>query len=794
MPLLRTRAGRRRRASGGRTVKLSPAAEAAWIVAAGEAATGGHERIEPAHLLIGLLSLGKLGESAERGGLAEGEAREVRQEQKVIARLLDGAGLEPTRLRREARERLGRGPRTGPPTSPLRRSLTTKALFAAAESLAGDAEAVTGAHLLAALAEGVDPVTLGLLHEAGVDAAALRKAALDSAATPTGTPTLDRFGRDLTALARRGEIGPVIGRRREILEVLQTLARSTKNNPVLVGDAGVGKTAIVEALALRGAEGKDPAVLRDMRIVEVSLGALLAGTEYRGSFEERLTAIVAEARAHPEVILFLDELHTVVGAGRLGKGGTDAGNLMKPALARGELRCIGATTRDEYRRCIESDAALERRFEKVIVEEPSREETLAILRGLAPRFERHHGVTLRDEALRAAVDLSVRFEPERFLPDKAIDLVDKAAARTRVPVLSLLAPSPGAGARGGEGAPPVTADTVARILAEKRGLPLELVTQDLAGGAGARLMDLEAFLKSRLVGQDPALAVIARRLRLAWTSPGERRGPLAVLLLLGPSGVGKTESACLLAEHLFGTPDALVRFDMSELMEEHSVSKLIGAPPGYVGHEDEGRLTRALRTKPHALLLLDEVEKAHPRVLDVFLQLFDAGRLTDAQGRTADARHAVVVMTSNLGAEAPRERVGFAGGAAPQAAGQGGTAAPELRRHFRPELLNRIDEIVTYRPLDPADVARIVGRVLDELAAAVGRRHGVRLSVAQDAVGFVADEAARAGPGAREARRTVERLVEAPLSALVLSGKLSRHPAWRVVYDEGGAYLLPDGA
>ena len=784
-------------------MSLSPGAEAAWIIAAGEAAASGHEKIEAAHLLIGILSLSKLGAQAEAAGLDAAAAHRVRTEEAGIAKALAEVHLQSTSLRRRARESLGRGPRNGPPTERLHRALTTKAVFAAAETLAGDGGAVTGAHFLAALTEGVDPITSRLLHEAGVSPSALRAAALEAAGASsppenprpqTGTPTLDRFGRDLTALALKGELGPVVGRRREILDVIQTLARSTKNNPVLVGEAGVGKTAIAEAIAIRGAEGKDAAVLGGKRIIELSVGALLGGTEYRGSFEERLTAIVNEARTHPEVIVFIDELHTLVGAGRAGQGAMDAANLLKPALARGELRCIGATTLDEYRRHIEEDPALERRFEKVLVEEPSREETLAILRGLTPRFEKHHGVTLREESLLAAVDLSVRFEPDRRLPDKAIDLVDKAAARTRVPMLSLLAP-PGEGGSApppDRSAPPVTAATVALVLAEKRGLPLELVTQDLEGGAGARLLDLETFLKARIVGQDEPLARIARRVRLAWASLEERRGPMAVLLFLGPSGVGKTETARLLAEHLFGSEEMLIRLDMSELMEEHSVSKLIGSPPGYVGHDEEGRLTGALRKRPHSLLLLDEVEKAHPRVLDVFLQLFDAGRLTDARGRTADARHAVVVMTSNLGGETAPEPMGFAAASPTPAARTADARAEALRRFFRPELLNRIDEVVAFHALPEAVVARIVARVLEELAAAVKHRHHVSLECSPEALAFIAAEAVRSGPGAREARRAVQRLVEAPLSSLVLSAKLKNHKVWRLVYDEGGVYLLPD--
>jgi ATP-dependent Clp protease ATP-binding subunit ClpC len=772
------------------------------MIAAGEAAAGGHGHIEPAHLLIGVLSLGKLGSGADAGlGVSAGL---VRDEHALLLHALSSCGLDPTRLRRRARTQLGRGPVEGPPAGPLSRSIPCKAVFAAAESAAGEDNPVGVAHLLAALSEDVDAVTARIIRHGGTDVAALRSAlrAAGSAAgpapatdatppglapAPSATPTLDRFGRDLTALARRGELGPVVGRRREILAVLQTLARSSKNNPVLVGEAGVGKTAVVEAIAIRAAEGKDPAVLSGKRIVELSVGALLGGTEHRGAFEERVQGVIAEARAHPEVLVFVDELHTLVGAGRVGQGSLDAAGLLKPALSRGEVRCIGATTLEEYRRFIESDPALERRFEKVLVEEPDRDETLEILRGLRPRLERHHGVSLPDETLAAAVDLSTRFEPDRRLPDKAIDLVDKAAARTRLPTLSLHRPSAPPGAGPQAEAPPVTPVIVARVLAEKRRLPLDLVTETLDSGMGSRLLSLESFLKERVLGQEEAIARVSRRLRLAYASPQGRRGPSAVLLFLGPSGVGKTETARLLAEHLFGSASGMIRIDMSELMEEHSVSKLIGAPPGYVGHEDEGRLTGAIRTKPYALLLLDEVEKAHPRVLDVFLQLFDEGRLTDSKGRTADGRHLVVVMTSNLGAARP------APGFVKQGPNDSGPAAPDLRGVFRLELVNRIDEIVTFRALDPDDVEMIVGRALAELTSAVERRHGVRVRVTPEAARFAAQQAALSAPGARGAKRTVERLVHGPLSALVLTGKLTRHTAWAAVYDEGGIYLLPEG-
>ena len=549
----------------------------------------------------------------------------------------------------------------------------------------------------------------------------------------------------------------------------------------------MGKTAVVEAVAIRVAEGRDPVVLGGKRIVELSLGALLGGTEHRAAFEERAQAMIAEARAHAEIILFIDDLHTLVGAGRAGQGGLDVANLLKPPLARGEIRCIGATTIEEYRRLVESDPGLARRFDKVLVEEPDRDETLEILRARRPRLERHHGVSLPDETLAAAVDLSVRFETDRKLPDKAIDLVDQAAARTRLPIPSLLRSSAVRGAEAPE-APPVTPVIVARVLAEKRRLPIDLLTDTLDTGIGSRLLALEGFLRERVLGQDEAIARVSRRLRLAFASPGGRRGPIAVLLFLGPSGVGKTETARLLAEHLFGSASGMIRIDVSELQEEDAALRLLGAPAGRSGHGEEGRLTGAIRTKPHALLLLDEVEKAHPRVLDVFLGLFDEGRLTDSSGRVADGKQLVVVMTSNLGS-ASRP----ASGSVAPSPDDSGRARADLRGVFRLELVNRIDEIVAFRALDADDVEMIVGRALADLTTAVERRHGVRVRVTPQAARFVAQQAALAAPGARGAKRTVERLVHGPLGALVLTGKLTRHTAWAAVYDEGGIYLLPEG-
>jgi ATP-dependent Clp protease ATP-binding subunit ClpC len=695
------------------------------------------------------------------------------------------------------------------------RSAESKGAFKRAAVACGSGP-VTGLHLLAALLACPDEATNDVLAERRVAVEALiRRADAFSGASatpdakpvaspeageePSTTPTLDRYGRDLTRLAARGELGPVIGRRDELLQVLQTLARRSKNNPVLVGEAGVGKTAIVEALAIRAAAGKDQEVLGGKRIVELNLGALLGGTEYRGEFEKRLTRILDEARADPGLILFIDEVHTVVGAGRVGAGGTDAANILKPALARGELVVIGATTLDEYRRHIEKDPALERRFERIEVGEPSPEETLEILRGLRPKWESHHGVTIEDAALEAAVKLSVRFDPEHRLPDKAVDLVDKAAARARIPKLSMVPPRPAGPARG-----PVTdgehvdARLVAEVLADKRGLGLDLVAAELGDRSGARLLGIEGFLKSRLVGQDAAVERVARRLRLSHAGLADRRGPLAVFLLLGPTGVGKTEMARLLAEGLFGDADEMVRFDMSEYMEEHAVAKLLGSPPGYVGHEEEGLLIQGLRRRPHAVVLLDEVEKAHPRLFDVFLQVFDEGRVTGAAGRVADARNAIFVMTSNLGGSEPKPRLGFSDEASgPEPAVNDDVALESAaleaaRGFFRAELLNRIDEVVVLRRLSEADVLRIAGSSLRALAASIRERHGVELRVEPGAVECVASAGYSPAYGARELRRVVERLVEAPLAELVLSGELGRHRAWRMVREGERIHVRPD--
>lgn len=795
--------------------ELSIAAAVALQVAAQEAVAGRHERIGRDLLLIGICSLEKVLQLNVAGGPPEA-LRALQAEHNRMLDVLRSCALDPTQLRRAVRQRLGRGSfdHTG---LVVHRDDECRGIFRRAAELVEPGGLITTLHLLAALLEDLSGTAGRMLHDFAVSPTTLRERALALArqlpqeggaqpgapqaprsglgfsersgvgqagavsppAAEGGTPFLDCYGRDLTQAAREGRLGPFVGRRKELLQIVQTLARRSKNNPVLVGEAGVGKTALVEALAVRAAQGKDQQVLGGKRIVELNMGSFVAGTKYRGEFEARLEGVLLETRSHPEVILFIDELHTVIGAGRA-EGGMDAANLLKPALARGELRCIGATTIAEYRRYIEADAAMERRFERVIVAEPSPEETLEMLRGIRPRWQEHHGVHITEEALTAAVSLSLRFDADHQLPDKAIDLVDKASARVRVPALSM---EPGVESVGGR--PVVTETSIAEVLADKVGLPLEVVTGCVEGIERLRLRELEEYLKGHLVGQDAAVMAVCQRLLLAHSGLARRRGPLAVFLFAGPTGVGKTEMARLLARFLFGAESAMIRLDMSEYQEPHSVARLIGSPPGYVGYESEGQLTGRLRTTPYCVVLLDEIEKAHPNVYDLFLQVFDDGRLTDAKGRTVDASSAIFIMTSNLAAAS---KLGF---------GQHETDKPgaallgALRRSFRAEFVNRIDEVVVFRGLDEDDFRQILGPMIEQICGALQRRHGITLYVALDTQKYLAQAGYSPTYGARELHRTVERLLQAPLSELLVSGRLRDHAYWQAVLDDEGLAIQP---
>ncbi|MBI5904566.1 MAG: ATP-dependent Clp protease ATP-binding subunit [Deltaproteobacteria bacterium] len=774
--------------------RVTKAARMAWEIGASEAARVRHPFIEREHLLIGLCSLRKVLDYLKYTRVESIPVEAIRDEGDSIERALVPLGLTGATFRRGVRSRLRPG--NAVHVEPVvHRSDECKAFFRRAKEIAGPDAEVTARHLLAAVMEDPGPVISAVLIGAGVAPELLRRELLGNREPRRGqapvreeagiasqgegeeeppssdTPLLDRYGRDITRAAREGRLLPFVDSdrtRNALRQLIKVLMMPTKNNPVLIGEAGVGKTAVVEALAERIALGRDRKVLPGRRLVELSMGELVAGTKYRGEFEERLTRLIEEVRSHPEVILFIDEFHTVAGAGRAEGAPMDAGNIMKPALARGELRCIGATTITEYRRSVEKDPALERRFQAIQVVEPGREETLEILQGVRAHRERHFGVTITDEAMEATVDLAIRFEPTRFLPDKAIDLLDRACAECRVPMLTVAAhpdwhePA---------GVAVVTPEYVARVVAEKTGVPLEVARGGLGGIAESRVRGLEDFLNRHIVGQEQAVSRVCRRLVLSHAGLGDRRRPMGVFLFLGPSGVGKTEVARRIAQYLFADDRAFIRLDMSEYQEEVSVSRLIGAAPGYVGYEEGGQLVSRLRTTPYSVVLLDEVEKASPRVFDLFLQLFDEGKITDAQGHTADARHAVFIMTGNIRV---RKELGFGAGD-PSVAEAG--ALSEARRRFRPEFLNRVDEQIVFRALDPADVRKVLAARLGDLSESLFADHGVSLDVSEDAASFLASEGYRPEYGVRELARAIDRWVGSAIGAMSASGELTRKAA-----------------
>jgi ATP-dependent Clp protease ATP-binding subunit ClpB len=807
--------------------KLTVKAQEAFASAQGDAIARGNPELTPAHLLAALID--------QEGGVAP--------------RMLEKAGESPAAVRARLEEQLAELPRmqgatAQPQASRALRSALERA-FAEAEGLKDEYVAVE--HLLLALAE-----------TGGLDRQAILKALVDvrggqRANSPDAEgnyAALEKFGRDLTELAERGKLDPVIGRDEEVRRVIQVLSRRTKNNPVLIGEPGVGKTAIVEGLAQRITSGDVPEGLKDRRVWALDVGSLLAGSKYRGEFEERLKAVLAEIRqADGRVILFIDELHTIVGAGAA-EGAVDAANLLKPMLARGELRAVGATTLDEYRKHIEKDAALERRFQPVLVGEPNVTDTIAILRGLKERYEVHHGVRIADDAIVAAAMLSDRYIADRFLPDKAIDLIDEAASRLKIEIdsvpieidavdrrviqleieqaaleketaesaverrdaigrelanlreqadglraewqaekeaiervrsLKALIEETRADAERAQrdqdlqraaeltyGDLPrlekelsdamerleevqstspllkeeVGASDVAEVVASWTGIPVSRLLE----GEMEKLVQMEARLHDRVIGQDEAVTAVSNAIRRSRAGLGDPERPIGSFIFLGPTGVGKTELAKALAEFLFDTEKAMVRIDMSEYMEKHSVSRLVGAPPGYVGYDEGGQLTEAVRRRPYSVLLLDEIEKAHPDVFNILLQLLDDGRLTDGQGRTVDFKNTIIIMTSN---------------------------ASDLEATFRPEFLNRIDEIVTFRQLTQEQLTEIVDLQAAGLRNRLAER-GIELELTDAARALLVEHGYDPAYGARPLRRTIQREVENPLALKVLSGEIGQ--------------------
>ncbi|WP_199441945.1 ATP-dependent Clp protease ATP-binding subunit [Umezawaea beigongshangensis] len=759
----------------------------------------------------------------------------------VTAELLRGAHVDPDLMRDRVEAFQPAGAATGRP--PLLTPSAKRALLDAHRiSRALDSSYIGPEHVLFALASNAECEAGRVLRHAGATPDRLSRAVLERRA-PSGqqtqqpqqapvrsssTPTVDEFGRDLTQMARRGELDPVVGRADEIEQTIEVLARRTKNNPVLIGEAGVGKTAVVEGIAQRVAEGDVPEVLRGRRVVQLDLTGVVAGTRYRGDFEERMSKLVEEVRTHSsELVLFVDELHTVVAAGS-SDGSAGAGDILKPALARGELNVIGATTLDEYRKHVEKDPALARRFQPIVVPEPTVADAVDILLGLRDRYEAHHQVRFTEKALIAAVELTDRYVADRYLPDKAVDVIDQAGARKRMQALrpsadlrdleqrsealsrdkdqaiadeqyerasalrdelnELRARMDGARQQGrSNGVLEVDVRDVAEVVARNTGIPVSQLTEEERD----RLARLEEHLHQRVVGQEEAVTAVADAVRRSRAGLGDPNRPTGSFLFLGPTGVGKTELARALAEALFGSEDRMIRLDMSEYGERHTASRLVGAPPGYVGHDDAGQLTEAVRRTPYSVVLLDEVEKAHPDVFNLLLQLLDDGRLTDGQGRTVDFSSTVVVMTSNIGSDlitrSTGGELGFGSGGDNPDQPLRERVLRRLREQFRPEFLNRVDEIIVFRRLTDEQLREITVLLLERTVRRA-RAQDVELEFTPAAVDWLAAHGHEPEFGARPMRRTIQREVDNVLAQRILRGEVS--PGEEVRVDATDDHLL----
>lgn len=760
----------------------SPAITLAWQLACHESTSAGKQFIDPIQFIAGMTKLEQVcrSEDRERTPDRQGDPKEIRGEVTAFVLALRRAGVDPTELRRTLRERAGKGHYCHAQNEVIHRSDSLRTIFDRAVTVADEMKnsQIKLAHILIAVLEKRELIATKLLMERGVDIETLMRYLREAPSVHTAaeTPFLNKYGRDLTQLAREGKLGLVVGRRDETLQVARTLSRTTRRNPVLVGEPGVGKTAVVEALAQRIAEGNITPFLRDKRIIELSVGSLIAGTKFRGEFEERLTSILDEATKHHDVVLFIDEIHILVGAGKT-EGAADAANLMKPALGRGEITCIGATTTAEYHRYIETDPALERRLQPITIKEPSRSEAMQILNHL---FGARGDIVCEGAAITAAVDLSIQFMTTRCLPDKAIDVMEEACARVRVSSLSFH------GGAKHEEVFRVTSEQVALVVSELTGIPVNTLTE----AERERLLQMAATIKGKVIGQDEAVDKICDAVKVQRVGLKDGKRPGGVFLLLGPTGVGKTALAKVLAEFLFGSEEELIRLDMSEFKEKHSISRLIGAPPGYVGYEQEGQLTGCLRKKPYAVVLLDEIEKAHLEVFDLFLQVFDDGRLTDATGRIIDARNAIFVMTSNIGGELiGRWPLGFVAGENAQSEAVSAEIQTKLHQVFRAEFLNRIDEVVLFRPLSPESVTSIVRNLLADVSQRLLDK-GITIDFDSTVVDLLCREGYDVTNGARPLQRALDRLIVKPIAENLLNGKYSvGDSVWVTATLEGAKFL-----
>ena len=796
--------------------RYTEGAKRALAIAQEKAVEYKHNYVGTEHLLLGL----------------------VEEEKSVSARALLALGIEGKALEQEVIRAVGKGTHSG---GQLQMTPRTKHVLDLAQQAANG----RGHNYI-----GTEHILLGLLYDGGGVAMQLLAAkgirpedvvekvnAIVGGEEPSSNPTqgtasdlgeISDYAIDLNESAKQGKIDPVIGRDTEIQRVIQILSRRTKNNPVLIGEPGVGKTAIAEGLAQRIVSGDVPDVLRDKRIISVSLSSMLAGAKYRGEFEERLKKVMDEVQDHDDMIVFIDEIHTLIGAGATA-GAMDAANILKPALARGNFQVIGATTLDEYKKHIEKDAALERRFQPVQVGEPSEEDALSILKGLRDRYEAFHKVQITDEALAAAVHLSSRYIADRFLPDKAIDVMDEAASKVRMAVFTAtpdvkaledelvqvqkekeaavtaqdferaatlrdkekelesdIASKQENSKKDNESKLVVTESEIAAVVSEWSGIPVSRVAEE----ESERLLRLEEELHQRVIGQDEAVVAVSKAVRRARAGLKDPKRPIGSFLFLGPTGVGKTELARSLASNLFGDENAMIRIDMSEYMEKHAVSRLVGAPPGYVGYDEGGQLTEAVRRRPYSVVLFDEVEKAHPDFFNILLQVLDDGRLTDNQGRTVDFRNTVIIMTSNLGAQYLKEDAAAMGFLAANGEEESGKDKESMKKdvlqavksHFRPEFLNRIDEMIVFHALETEQLQSIVRILLQSVTTRL-HEQGMELEVSDEAMNKIVAEGTDFAMGARPLKRAIQRLVEDPISDAILEGKAGEGKTIHVVVE-----------
>ncbi|WP_379971360.1 ATP-dependent protease ATP-binding subunit ClpC [Ectobacillus sp. sgz5001026] len=785
-----------------------------------EAIRIGHNNIGTEHILLGL----------------------VREGEGIAAKALLALGLSPEKIQKEVEALIGRGTEVTQTVHYTPRAKKVIELSMDEARKLGHSYVGTEHILLGLIREG-EGVAARVLNNLGVSLNKARQQVLQllgsNEATPgnqagntsnANTPTLDSLARDLTAIAREGRLDPVIGRSKEIQRVIEVLSRRTKNNPVLIGEPGVGKTAIAEGLAQQIIHNEVPETLRDKRVMTLDMGTVVAGTKYRGEFEDRLKKVMDEIRQAGNIILFIDELHTLIGAGGA-EGAIDASNILKPSLARGELQCIGATTIDEYRKYIEKDAALERRFQPIQVDEPSVTESVQILKGLRDRYEAHHRVSITDESIEAAVKLSDRYITDRFLPDKAIDLIDEAASKVRL--RSYTAPpnlkeceqkleevrkekdaavqsqefEKAASLRDNEQRLREQLEDTKQQWKEKQGKEnSEVTVEDIASVVSTwtripvsklaqtetdKLLNLESVLHGRLIGQDEAVIAVAKAVRRARAGLKDPKRPIGSFIFLGPTGVGKTELARALAESMFGDEDAMIRIDMSEYMEKHSTSRLVGSPPGYVGYDEGGQLTEKVRRKPYSVVLLDEVEKAHPDVFNILLQVLEDGRLTDSKGRTVDFRNTIVIMTSNVGASTLKQtqHLGFnVQDEGREFSDMKEKVMKDLKQAFRPEFLNRIDEIIVFHPLEKKHIRQIVTLMVQQLKNRLHEQE-IDLELTEPALDLVADKGFDAEYGARPLRRSIQKHVEDRLSEELLKGTIEK--GQKVVLDvEGESFVI----